>query len=261
MSEEFFGSEFKELKGKYDDAKQAVYDLEKKQDEIEEKIEATTKEKMGWNEAAFDELNNVNGKDGDYGYEKFSDLKKNGFKKAVSYYTDLVKDLAGDVKKINDKTYEISLPHTSEKFILNEGIAQRSDMKLKSSQHIAYNLHYKYLQQHIIDNHYSKINETVKDRITSEKKSSKEMIDIKDEIKQNKDLLDKMTHELNKVKANGSSGVSKIMADIASRTGGEARGFYAAIKGYDAIIQKNGWGGKTDFAVIINRSKCLVRKK
>ena len=261
MSEEFFGSEFKELKSKYDEAKQTVYDLEKKQEEIEQKIEDTTKEKMGWNEEAFDELNNVIGLSGGYGYEKLADLKKHKFSEAVEYYTDIVKMLAGDVKKINSKTYEISLPHTSEKFILNEGIAERSDMKLKSSQHIAYNLHYKYLQQHIIDNHYSKINDTIKERISSEKKSSKEMIDIKSKVKENKDMLDKITHELNKVKTNGSSSVSKIMADIASRTGGEARGFYAAIKGYDAIIQKNGWGGNTDFAVIINRSKCLVRKK
>ncbi len=261
MSEEFFGSEFKELKNKYDDAKQTVYDLEKKQDEIEKKIEQTTKEKMGWDEDTFDELNNVQGLPGNYSYEKLADLKKNKFSKAVEYYTKVVKKLAGDVKKINDQTYEITLPHTNEKFILNEGIAQRSDMKLKNSQHIAYNLHYKYLNQHLVQNHFAKINDTIKERITSEKKSSKEMLDIKNEIKENKDILDKITHELNKVKTNGSSSVSKIMADIASRTGGEARGFYAAIKGYDAIIQKNGWGGNTDFAVIINRSKCLVRKK
>lgn len=261
MSEEFFGSEFKELKNKYDDAKQMVYDLEKKQDEIEKKIEQTTKEKMGWDEDTFDELNNVQGLPGNYSYEKLSDLKKNKFSKAVEYYSNVVEKLAGDFKKINDQTYEITLPHTNEKFILNEGIAQRSDMKLKSSQHIAYNLHYKYLNQHLVQNHFAKINDTIKERITSEKKSSKEMLDIKNEIKENKDMLDKITHELNKVKTNGSSSVSKIMADIASRTGGEARGFYAAIKGYDAIIQKNGWGGSTDFAVILNRSKCLVRKK
>lgn len=260
MSEEFFGTEFKELKESYDDAKQMVYNLEIKQDKIEKKIESSTKEKMGWDESAFEELNNTQGLANGYGYQKFSDLKKNKFNGAVSYYSDLVNRLSGKVKKINNETYEISLPHTSDKFTLNKGIAVRSDMKLKNSQSISYNLHYKYLNEFIRDNHYSKINDTIRERIESDKKTSKEMIDIKQDIKEQKDILDKMTQELNKVKKNGDSKVSKIMASIASRTGGEARGFYAAIKGYDAIIQKNGWGGQTDFAIIINRSKCLVRK-
>lgn len=50
------------------------------------------------------------------------------------------------------------------------------------------------------------------------------------------------------------------MAKIAGKPNGEYRGFYAAIKGYDAIIQRNAWNEDKTFAVILNRSKMIVKK-
>lgn len=40
----------------------------------------------------------------------------------------------------------------------------------------------------------------------------------------------------------------------------EAIGVYAALKGYDGIYQPHGNGGPNSFAIILNRSKIVVKK-
>ena len=40
----------------------------------------------------------------------------------------------------------------------------------------------------------------------------------------------------------------------------EAIGTYAALKGYDAIIEPNGNGGPNSFMIILNRSKVIVKR-
>lgn len=40
----------------------------------------------------------------------------------------------------------------------------------------------------------------------------------------------------------------------------EAIGTYAALKGYDAIVEPHGNGGPNSFMIILNRSKVIVKK-
>ena len=40
----------------------------------------------------------------------------------------------------------------------------------------------------------------------------------------------------------------------------EALGVYAALKGYDALIQPNGNGSGNSFMIVLNRSKIITRK-
>lgn len=248
MYDEFFGPEFAEKKKDYDKARKDWEEAEDKAQNIEKIIEDETREEMGWNEKVLNALNSK-------AEIHYADPEVHSFNKVLRYYTALTNQLGGKVTKINDSTHEISLPNSSDTFTFDSGVAGRS-VKQKNEFSDPYNLHYKYFKQFVMDNHYKKINEAIKDIQKDDDRIAQAHQDAKDAKKKLSDISD----EINKIKASGSGVIGEVLGEIAKRPNGEYRGFYAAIKGYDAIIQKNGWGGKTDFAIVLNRSKMKVRK-
>jgi hypothetical protein len=249
MNEEFFGEEFKEKKKEYDDLKNEVDKLNDKARNIEKIIEQDVKDSMGWNQKVLDALNSR----ADIVY---ADPEVHSFSKAKRYYQALVKSLGAKVTEHDGgRTLEIELPLSPEKFMLNVGVAERS-VKQKNALTNKYNHHYSRLRDFVISNHYGVINK----EIQKELKNSDKIEAVKKEAKDAQDKLKAVADEVNTLRGKGSSSLHHIMADIAKRPNGEFRGFYAAIKGYDMIIQKNGWGGSTDFAIILNRGKMKVRK-
>ena len=101
------------------------------------------------------------------------------------------------------------------------------------------------------------------------KKISKELENIGDkvtnlqsDIKVTKSELNVKTSEMADLKKtkdpNGDiiSGIYELVR-IGSKP---AIGTYAALKGYDAIIEPNGNGGPNSFMIILNRSKVIVKK-
>ena len=249
MYEEFFGPEFQEKKKEYDAQNEIYQEKEQYAQNIEKIIEDEMRDEMGWNDKVLTAL-------GSKAEVVYADPEIHSFNKVVTYYTAIVNQLKGKVQKIDDKNYEVTLPNSPDTFMLSEDIAGRS-VKQKNDISDKYNLHYKYFKEHIINNHYKKINEAIKGVQKDDDRIKQAHIDAKEA----KAKLSAISDEIDKVSKDGNSAITGILAQIAKRPNGEFRGFYAAIKGYDAIIQKNGWGQDTDFAVILNRSKMIVRKK
>lgn len=250
MNEEFFGEEFKEKKKEYDELKDEVDKLNDKARNIEKVIAEDIKDEMGWNQKALDALNSR----ADIVY---ADPEVHSFGKVKRYYQAILKSIGAKTTEMDGgRTLHIEMPHSSETFQLNEGVAERS-VKQKNAYTKQYNYHYSNLRDFVIQNHYSVINKEIKKALTNSDKIEA----VKQEAKDAQKKLNDVANEVNDLRGKGSSTLHHIMADIAKRPNGEFRGFYAAIKGYDMIIQKNGWGGSTDFAIILNRSKMKVRKR
>jgi hypothetical protein len=248
MNEEFFGDDFKEKKKEYDKLNKTYQEKEDYAQNIEKIIEDETRDEMGWNQRVLDAFNSR-------AEVVYADPEVHSFKKVANYYSVLSKKLGGTVTKIDEGNYEVSLPHSSESFILSDGISGRS-LKQKNEYSKPYNLHYKYFKDFVIDNHYKKIDEKIK----GIQKDDARIQQAHDDAKQAQADLKVIADEIQTLRVSGDTTMGEVLGEIAKRPSGEYRGFYAAIKGYDAVIQKNGWGGKTDFAVILNRSKMVVRK-
>jgi hypothetical protein len=248
MHEEFFGPEFKEKKKEYDDLNNEVSELLTKYANIEKIIEEDVRKEMNWNQDSLDELNSRL-------EVKYNDLEKFPFKDVAENFKKIVESIGGKFQKVTDNSFRVSLPFSQEVFDFTEFTTIRS-FKQKNENLDVYNYHYQLMKNFIVKNHYKVINNKVKEEV----KNSGKIEAIEQELKDKRSKLTNISNEISKLKTDGSSTMNQVLAKIAKNPGGEYRGFYAAIKGYDVIIQKNGWGGSTDFAVILNRSKMKVRK-
>lgn len=255
MMEEFFGDEFKEAKKEYDESVKTINDLKLERQEIEKNIEIDVKKELGWDEKTYDVLRKSRPE------EVYADVSKFKFEKILRYFDPIIKNINGSINKIDDLNFEINLPNSSSTFLLNRNAAEdKNALKKKGDGYNAYNYQYKLLKEHIIKEHFHNINKKVHERLAYEHKNNDDLKKIKMDILDSEKTIKTLSDNIDKLKTTGSNTMNAVMAKIAQRPGGEFRGFYAAIKGYDAIIQKNGWGGSTDFCVILNRSKVIVKE-
>ena len=253
MAEEFFGKDFAAKKAELDDEVRNLYEMKNKISDFEKKIENDTKKGMGWNEKTYNVLLNSKPE------QVYADTDKYQFSKALNYFTVIIESINGKINKIDDHSYEVTLPNSREKFILNSNSAEIA-LKQKNQFTTPYNFHYQTFKKFVINNHYRGIEAKVKEAITTAKEDSVDIKNFKQSLDDSTKKVDSISKEVNSLKSNGDSTINKVMAKIAGKPNGEYRGFYAAIKGYDAIIQRNAWNEDKTFAVILNRSKMIVKK-
>lgn len=252
MNEEFFGEEFKEKKKEYDEALEEFNEMKMQKEAIEDEIESDVKKEMGWNEKTFMILQKSKPE------LVYADTEKYPFRKGIKYFKTLLNSIAGDLKPLDGHSYEVTLPNTNKTFIINEYTASAS-LKQKDAKSVPYNYHYQRVKEFIMKEHYSLIRGKVAETVKERRRNDPKVIDIVKKLDDAEKHIEKLSAEVYSLKTGGSSTTNDVMAQIINRPGGTYRGFYAAIKGYDAIISKNGWGSSTDFAVILNRSKIKVR--
>lgn len=253
MNEEFFGDDFKEKKIEYDEEVDKLNKFLIEKEEKEKLISESVKQNMGWNEKTWMYLRRSKPE------EVYHDPSGKGFEKTIKYFSALVSSINGKINKIDDDNYEVSLPNYSGTHLINRNVANRA-IKQKNENSTKYNYHYKTLKDFIHKNHFGLIQNEVKKKIDKETRENQGLKDLSENIKNQQQKIQVISDEINTLKNTGSATVNEVIATIAKHPSGTHRGFYAAIKGYDMIIQKNGWGGNTDFAVILNRSKMIVRK-
>jgi hypothetical protein len=254
MAEEFFGDEFKEAKKEYDEAVNNINTLEKEKETIEKEIETGIKNELGWNEKTYDILRKSRPE------EVYADTSKFKFEKILSYFTPILKSINGSIEKIDNLNYNVKLANGSS-FLLNRNLSEDVNaLKQKSEYSTPYNYQYSLLKSFVVKEHFHDISSKVQAQITEANRTSVELTDIQTKISDSKIAIKTLSDNINTLKTDGSNNMNSIMAKIAKKPGGEFRGFYAAIKGYDAIIQKNGWGQDTDFCVILNRNKVIVKE-
>ena len=252
------------------DAKQLEIDslnaqLKKQQDDlnnITDKTEKEIKEKMHWDEDTLVmsqlEIDNTDwGKlndNGDPDYPTFEDfVEKKMF--------DWVKKNGGTVTEKGKGTdvYVFSLPNSKEKFMLSRFQWENNAIKRKNAFSKAYNYPLKRFQDWMMKEHYGVINKKVAKELEH---IGDKVTNLQSDIRVTKNELNVKTSEmadLKKTKDPNGDIISGIYESV--RVGSkEAIGTYAALKGYDAIVEPHGNGGPNSYMIILNRSKVIVKK-
>lgn len=156
-------------------------------------------------------------------------------------------------------TYVFTLPNSKESFMLTRFQWENNAIKRKNAFSKAYNYPLKRFQDWMMKNHYQIIQNAISKEtahLGNQIKSAKAKIAI------TKFVLNNKTHELENmkdIKAPNKDMISGICARV-SRGQQEAIGTYAALKGYDAIIQPHGNGGPNSYMIILNRSKVICKQ-
>lgn len=261
MKLEFFGPKFKAMQDEFNVLKKEQEAVQDKLTNINKTIENDVKKKMGWDEdvLVFSQLDidNVDwaekDADGERIYPSFDDF----FPKIK----DWVEKSGGTaVDKNPGSGYDnwvLTLPHSKDQFLFTRYMYENNAIKQSTKFSKAYNYPVSRFQNWLQTNHFKVITKAVENAINNND-------DARDEIKAELQVatmkLDDLTDDINKIKNTGSIS-SKVMAEILKHSAAEYRGFYAAIKGYDVILENNNPNGSgTDYAIILNRSKLKVRK-
>ena len=252
------------------DAKQLEIDslnaqLKKQQDDlnnITDKTEKEIKEKMHWDEDTLVmsqlEIDNTDwGKlndNGDPDYPTFEDfVEKKMF--------DWVKKNGGTVieKGKGTDVYVFTLPNSKEKFMLSRFQWENNAIKRKNAFSKAYNYPLKRFQDWMMKEHYGVINKKVAKELEH---IGDKVTNLQSDIKVTKNELNVKTSEMADLKRTKDPNGDIISGIYESVRGGskEAIGTYAALKGYDAIVEPHGNGGPNSFMIILNRSKVIVKK-
>ena len=252
------------------DAKQLEIDslnaqLKKQQDDlnnITDKTEKEIKEKMHWDEDTLVmsqlEIDNTDwgaiNDQGEPDYPTFEDfVEKKMF--------DWVKKNGGTVTEKGKGTdvYVFTLPNSKEKFMLSRFQWENNAIKRKNAFSKAYNYPLKRFQDWMMKEHYGVINK----RLTKELENIGDKVtNLQSDIRVTKNELNTKTAEmsdLKKTKDPNGDIISGIYESV-RRGSKEAIGTYAALKGYDAIVEPHGNGGPNSFMIILNRSKVIVKK-
>jgi len=253
MAEEFFGDEYKKVKKDYNDAVENLNKLKLDKQKIEEQIESDVKAELGWNEKTYNVLKSSKPE------VVYADTSKFKFEKILKYFGPIMNSINGKIEKLDDVNYNFVLP-SGNSFILNKNFSEDLNaLKQKNAYLNTYNYQYKLLKEFVLKEHFHNVNKKVSEKVALENRDNPVLQQNKVDTVAAEKNIKTLSDTVNQTKTNGASTLNSVMATIAKKPGGEFRGYYAAIKGYDAIIQKNGWGGNTDFCVILNRNKVIVK--
>lgn len=179
----------------------------------------------------------------------------------VNKVFDWVKKNGGKVteKGKGSDVYVFKLPNSKESFMLSRFQWENNAIKRKNAFAKPYNYPLRRFQDWMMNNHY-KVIQAVVDKETSD--LGDKVKQLHSEISKIKSDLSAKTVELNDIKnakdpnKNIITGIYQAVSDGYK----EAIGTYAALKGYDAIIEPHGNGGPNSFMVILNRSKVIVKQ-
>lgn len=253
MDEEFFGPEFKTKKQEFDKTEKEYLQLKTDLSNEKKKIEDDTKKNLGWNQKALDYLI----------YDRpeiaLADTTKNSVPTVINTVEKLIQDLNGGFKQVDDHTYEIQLPNSNAKFLLNVDDFDNA-LKQKNETSPVYNFRLQRLKNFIIEQHYNRIKNVIDDKVSDALRNSPSLKQMSQDIDSKKKDLDVIQSEVSKLKKGGGSPSNKIIGHILKQGSAEMYGIYAAIHGYDAMIAEGGNDEGCDYAIILNRSITKVKK-
>lgn len=252
------------------DAKQLEIDtlnatLQKQEDDlnhITENTEKQIKKDMHWDNDVLVmsqlEIDNTDwgatNDEGEPDYPSFEDFVE---KKVF----DWVKKNGGSVTEKGKGTdvYVFKLPNSKESFMLSRFQWENNAIKRKNAFSKAYNYPLKRFQDWMMKEHYGIISKRVEKELGD---IGTKVTDLRSDIKVTKNELNTKVGELNDLKKTKDPNGDMISGIYESVRKGskEAIGTYAALKGYDAIIEPHGNGGPNSFMIILNRSKVIVKR-
>lgn len=252
------------------DAKQKEIDalnatLKQQQDDLDnitEKTENDIKTKMHWDNDVLVmfqlEIDNTDwgavDSEGNPDYPTFEDfVEKKMF--------DWVKKNGGTVTEKGKGTdvYVLKLPNSKESFLFSRFQYENNAIKRKNAFSKAYNYPVKRFADWLMREHYNVINKKVEKAIEDIGSKVQEM---QADIKLTKADLNTKIGELNDLKKtkDPNGDILSGIYESVSRGSKEAIGTYAALKGYDAMVEPHGNGRPNSFMIVFNRSKIVVNK-
>ena len=163
-------------------------------------------------------------------------------------------------KQPNSDVYVFSLPNSKETFMISRFQYENNAIKRKNAFAKAYNYPVRRFQDWLMNNHYKVIQKRV-DREISDLGDAKQKAQAEvNRLRKKVDAKEQELTDLKKSKDPNKDILSGIYEDVVHNSSKEAIGVYAAIKGYDAIIEPHGNGGPNSFMIVLNRSKVIVKK-
>lgn len=197
---------------------------------------------------------NVN-ENGEPEYPSFEDFVKGKMFDWVTKNGGKVKE-----KQPNSDVYVFSLPNSKETFMISRFQYENNAIKRKNAFAKAYNYPVRRFQDWLMNNHYKVIQKRV-DREISDLGDAKQKAQAEvNRLRKKVDAKEQELTDLKKYKDPNKDILSGIYEDVVHNSSKEAIGVYAAIKGYDAIIEPHGNGGSNSFMIVLNRSKVIVKK-
>lgn len=169
-----------------------------------------------------------------------------------------IKANGGSVNIESDVIY-FKLPNSKTEFHLTKyQYNGPSSIKQKNSFTKPYNYAVERFENWVMTEHVSKVEKAKKEAVNDLGDS---ITNLKKNIDKLKTDLTNKQNELSKISSPtpDSDIYSAIYTDVHNGNK-EAIGIYAAIKGYDALYTPHGNGSSNGFAVILNRSKVIVKK-
>jgi len=194
--------------------------------------------------------------DGNPDYPKFDDFVK-------TKMFDWVKKNGGTVTEKGKGTdvFVFKLPNSKEPFMMTKYQYENNAIKQKNAFTKAYNYPVKRFQDWLMVNHYGVIQKEVEKELTN---LGTKATDLQNEIKTIKNDLNQAHKDLSDIKSvksgNPNGDIISGIYESVRNDNKEAIGTYAALKGYDAIVQPHGNGGPNSFLIVFNRSKVIVKK-
>ena len=233
-------------------------------DNLTVNAETAVKNKMHWHEDTLVmsqlEIDNTDwgrlDDDGNPDYPKFDDFVK-------TKMFDWVKKNGGTVTEKGKGTdvFVFKLPNSKEPFMMTKYQYENNAIKQKNAFTKAYNYPVKRFQDWLMVNHYGVIQKEVEKELTT---LGTKVTDLQNEIKTIKNDLNQAHKDLSDIKSvkseNPNGDIISGIYESVRNDNKEAIGTYAALKGYDAIVQPHGNGGSNSFLIVFNRSKIIVKK-
>lgn len=158
--------------------------------------------------------------------------------------------------------YVIKMPNTNERFVFSRFRYENDAIKRKNAFARPYNYPVRQLKEWIMREHFGKIEDAVKNAINNlddevkrlQGEQRKAYVDYKDKY----NAMSKLS--VNAVGDPDKDIYAAIYKNVHKDGEKEALGVYAALKGYDALIQPNGNHSGNSFMIVLNRSKIITRK-
>lgn len=257
---------FQKAKKELDDAKAEYQRVTDELNNLTDTTEKKVKSDMHWDDASYVDIPlqidqiidwGAIDDDGNPAYMKFDDFMDNHLKGWIKANGGTITAKGGGTDD-----YVIKMPNTNERFVFSRFRYENDAIKRKNAFARPYNYPVRQLKEWIMREHFGKIEDAVKSAINN----------LDDEVKrlqgeQRKAYVDYKDKDnaMSKLSVNAVGDPDKdiyaaIYKNVHKDGEKEALGVYAALKGYDALIQPNGNGSGNSFMIVLNRSKIITRK-
>ena len=174
---------------------------------------------------------------------------------------DWVKKNGGSVseKGKDSGVFVFKLPNSKESFMLSRFQWENNAIKRKNAFSKPYNYPLKRFQDWMMKEHYGIINKRIEKELQT---IGDKVTNLQSDIRVTKGELNVKIGEMNDLKKtkNPNGDMMSGIYESVRKGSKEAIGTYAALKGYDAIIEPHGNGGPNSFMIILNRSKVIVKR-